>query len=167
MCFPEGRKNNPTAGCEEKGSLTRGNNITPVKGNWQGWWLPPSQWNAWATFCGYIRQRKRIQIRLNPKSWKSSPRGFQMGSESVMDALCWQGRGLWDTCYGHEWECCPHSVTIPTCPPAQDIHFAPAARGLRAHGCFHAGHSLQINKTGRTLHLRRDIHVSVQGLLLS
>lgn len=82
MGFPEGRKNNPIAGCEEKGSLTRGNNTAPVKQNCQGWWLPPFQSNAWAAFCGYIRQRKRTQIRLNPESWKTSPRGFWMGSES-------------------------------------------------------------------------------------
>lgn len=56
----------------------------------KGWWLPPFQSNAWVTLCGYIRQRKRIQTRLNPKSWKSSPRGFWMCSEShcLMDALC-------------------------------------------------------------------------------
>lgn len=113
----------------------------------KGWWLLPSQSNAWVTFCGYIRQRKRIQIRLNPKSWKSSPRGFQMSSEShcLMGALCWQGRGVQDTSYGHEQECCPHSVTIPNFP---GVLSAPAAKGLRAHGCFHAGHSLQRKQGG-------------------
>lgn len=36
MGFPEGRKSNPTAGCEEEGSLSRGNNTAPVKGNGEG-----------------------------------------------------------------------------------------------------------------------------------
>lgn len=71
MDFPEGRVNNPTAGCEEKGSLTRGNNTALVKGNGQGTAASfhPSQMRGSCTLSGYVRQRKRIQIRLNPKSW--------------------------------------------------------------------------------------------------
>lgn len=66
MGFPEGRKNNPKAACEEKGSQTRGNNTAPVKQNCQGWWLPPSQSNAWATFCGCVRQRKKDPNQTKP-----------------------------------------------------------------------------------------------------
>jgi len=61
MDFPEGRVNNPTAGCEEKGSLTRGNNTALFKGNGQGIAASfhPSQTHWSCTFSGYIKTEEK------------------------------------------------------------------------------------------------------------
>lgn len=71
MDFLEDGVTDFTVGCKEKGSLTRGRNIALVKGIDQGTeaYFHASKTHGSHTFSGYVKQRKRKQIRLNPKSW--------------------------------------------------------------------------------------------------